>query len=70
MKVNSPVTVRLESAGKTRTFGPFDQLWFVDGMILSDLDQPHSHAELDDATNFWICSDDRKAWDRVILTEA
>ena len=57
MKIDSPVTIRLESGTKARTSGPFGLLWIVDGMILHDLDQAKGDAEFDDDSNLWICPD-------------
>lgn len=70
MKIDSRVTVRLESPGDSRTIGPFDELWLVDGMILSDLDQEQPIAEFSDDDKLWHFPADGTAWETVVFTEA
>ena len=70
MKIDCRVTVRLESATDSRVLGPFDELWIVDGMILSDLDQDQPIADFSDADKFWHFPADGTAWERVMFTEA
>ena len=70
MKIETPVTIRLESASNARTFGPFENVWVVDGMILHDLEQRESTADFDDDKCLWISPDDKQEWERVIFTKA
>lgn len=70
MKIDTCVTVRLESAGDSRTIGPFQELWIVDGMILSDLDQDEPIADFSDEDKLWHFPADGTAWETVVFTEA
>ena len=70
MRIDSRVTVRVEGGGTSRTMGPFDELWLVDGMILSDLDQENGLAEFDESQKLWVCPADGSVWESIVFTEA
>ena len=70
-KVRSRVTVRLESGGGGgRTFGPFDRLWVVDGLVLADLEQGEPIAAYQNDGQIWRCTADGTLGESLILTQA
>lgn len=69
-KIASRVTLRLESDDAGRTFGPFDKLWTLDGLIVADLDQGDPLAAFQPDGRVWRCTADGTLWDNVVFTEA
>lgn len=65
MKINTPVLVRLEKGVESSEFGPYAQMWIVDGMILSDLDEEKPVARFRYDSKLWLCEKDDTLWTTV-----
>lgn len=71
LKISSRVTVRFETdTERSPEFGPFDQLWIVDGWILNDLDRDTPLAHFLYPESAWLLLHNQSLWGRVAFTDA